>query len=344
MSYNKCVLPFINYDYQWSSPCCILTKEYNDIQDRETLINDHLNNKRSKFCDACWKTEAVGIESKRQQYNRIYSQYIDQNIRDVKLNVIPVGNVCNLYCITCGSFNSTAWIKKSIFAYNTQSKFSVNPDIRLNDVKNIDQMTHIEFIGGETLQSQSFWKYLEIMNKNINFSLQTNGTVSLSQKQIDLLKTFKKFSICLSIDGYDRIFEYLRQPAKWPMVKNNIQNYIKLFGRGCLSYNFTVSNLNIFYIDKIMIELFKLLPTTITITFVHRPAEFCYNNLTPYIGKAVEQHNPGFFKNKKINWIGTKESLQKTLENLKKQDSYSRLNFKDHLPEVYDLIHNSLSQ
>ena len=99
---------------------------------------------------------------------------------------------------------------------------------------------------------KSFWKYLEQMNKNISFSCQTNGTVDLSKNQIDLLNTFTKFNICFSIDGVGKIFDYIRQPATWQTVHNNIKKYASYFNKKRLSFFITVSNLNIFYIDSIM--------------------------------------------------------------------------------------------
>jgi len=341
---NKCILPFINNDYQSNSPCCILQK-YNDKTDRSELITDHTNNKKSKFCEACWKAEDTGVKSKRQQYNMLYKQHLNQTHRDVKSNVIPVGNVCGLSCITCGPGPSTGWFKKYNFINkNNPSKYTVEQHIKTENLKDINNIEHIEFIGGETLQSQSLWKYLKTMDKNVSFSLQTNGTIKLTQEQINLLNTFPTFNICFSIDGYDKIFEYLRQPAKWQSTVTNIRHYAELFGRNKLSYYITVSNLNIFYIDTIVIELFKVLPVPQMLNLVHWPAEFSYDNLTPEIGKIVQKHNPCFFKTKKIEWKGTSHSLTLFTDNLKKQDEFSGLKFSDQLPDLYQLINDSVNK
>ena len=337
---NKCVLPFIKHDYQSNSPCCILQK-YKDETDRGELIKDHANNKKSKFCEACWRTEHSGVESKRQQYNSLYRQYLNQTHRDVKLNVIPVGNVCGLSCITCGPGASTAWFKKHNFMYESLFKFKVIQNIKVENLKDISNVDHIEFIGGETLQSQALWQFLQTIDKNTSFSLQTNGTVKLTREQLGLLNTFPNFNICFSIDGYDKIFEYLRQPAEWQSTSTNIRHYAKLFGRNKLSFYITVSNLNIFYIDSIVIELFKVLPISQMLNLVHNPEEFAFNNLTPEIGKIIEKRNPGFFKAKKIEWTGTSQSLTQLLGNLKKQDEFSGLQFSKQLPELYQLINNT---
>lgn len=338
---NKCVLPFINHDYQTNSPCCIL-KNYNNTENLSELIDDHIKNKKSKFCEACWKSEEVGIRSKRQNYNKIHGKYITQIDRDVKISVIPVGNVCNLSCVTCGPGVSTGWIKKHKFINGTTGRLHVSEKIKNEHVNNLEKLHHVEFIGGETLQSKSLWQYLETMNKNISFSLQTNGSIILDKNQIELLQTFNQFNICFSVDGYKKIFEYLRQPADWQKTVTNITKYKNYFGPNRLSYYLTISNLNIFYIDSIMIELFKVLPAYIDINFVHHPTCFAYDNHTLQNGEIIVKNNPGFFKGRKIKWQGTEKSIRYALENLKKQDEFSGLKIEQCLPETFNLFMNSL--
>lgn len=336
---NKCVLPFINNDYQINSPCCILNNFETD-RDLPQLLDDHRNNRRSKFCSFCWKTEDIGIKSKRQIANETYKESLSQTERSVSTSVIPVGNVCNLYCITCGPTKSTSWIKKNQQVYVGQllGNDQVITNIKASDIKDIEKIKHIEFIGGETLKSASLWNYLEVLDKEKSFSLQTNGTVELTQKQIKLLSSFKNFNICFSLDGHGKIFEYIRQPAKWNTVHENIKQYIKNFGINRLSTYVTISNLNIFYIDEIVLNIFKLLPCTIELNLVHHPRELAYDNLSKRIGTEVEKNNPAFFKNKKIEWRGTSASLSAMLDNLKKQDKFSKLKLQDHLPEFFSLL------
>ena len=328
---NKCVLPFINQDYQFNSPCCQL-KGFNAERDTEQLLEDHRNNRRSNFCSDCWKTEDSGLISKRQKDNKVYEKHLLLNKRIVKNAVIPVGNVCNLYCVTCNPGLSTSWIKK----YN-----QMYPGMKIGReqiIDNINELEHIEFIGGETLRSASLWQYLEGLDRNTAFALQTNGTVELTSKQIKLLNNFKKFNICFSLDGYDKIFEYIRQPSKWNQVQQNVKNYIKQFELNKLSVYVTVSNLNIFYIDKIMLNIFKLIPSRIELNLVHTPEELAYNNLSENVGKIVEKNNPVFFKKHNIEWIGSLNSSKLMLEYLKKQDKFSKLKLEDYLPEFFAII------
>jgi sulfatase maturation enzyme AslB (radical SAM superfamily) len=338
---NKCVLPFIGQDYQSKSPCCIL-EDYNN-ESLDELVSDHKKGVRSRFCTKCWDQEDAGASSKRLAYNDKYSRHLGLSKRDVKISVIPVGNLCNLHCVMCSPGSSTSWWKKydSMYAKeNVAKQHELTLDIDDSQINRVKNLEHVEFIGGETLKSFSLWKVLSEIQKTTSFSLQTNGTVVLNAAQIDLLRSFDKFNICFSLDGYGKIFEYIRQPAKWEQVRKNVLKYVNDFGQDRLSIFLTVNNLNIMYIDKIMLELFKLLPTKIELNFVTRPVEFNYKNLPKHVGQVAEKRNPGFFKKRKINWSGTKKSLQRTMSNLAKQDEFSGLEFSDHLPEVYQMIND----
>ena len=339
------MLPFIGLDYQNNSPCCILQNQDGTYWDNRKsnindLMQDHIAGKKSVYCNNCWTDEDAGITSKRQRYNQIYKQYLTLTDRKVKMITIPTGNVCNLYCVTCSPNASSSWIKKQM-SYDQRlekNEYKIINGIDAGDLEKITEVDHVEFLGGETLKSFSLWRHLSTLDKSISFSLQTNGTVELNQNQVELLKSFKNYNICFSLDGYGKIFDYLRQPAKWDQVQKNIQQYREYFGLGRLSIYLTLSNLNILYIDRTMYELFRLLPSRIELNMVQSPSELSYNNLPQHIGEIIERHNPSFFKNRKINWTGTNDTMKALKMNLEKQDNFSGLKKEKFLPELFELI------
>ncbi len=334
---NKCVLPFINQDFQFNNPCCML-RNFDAEKDTEKLIDDHNKNTRSKFCDLCWATEDIGIKSHRQIHNEKHEHDLALTERAVSIATIPVGNVCNLHCVICHPYLSTSWLKKWQKAFPEMPQDGkVMTDIKVSDVRDIGNYKHVEFIGGETLKSTSLWEYLETLDKDMSFSLQTNGTVVLTKYQVDLINSFKNFNICFSLDGYGKIFEYIRQPAKWEQVCENVKKYIKYFGLEKLGVYITINNLNILYIDKIVLNIFKLVPAKLQLNFVHDPIEFAYNNLDKQTGMIVEKNNPVFFKKHSVEWIGNSSTWEATLDNLKRQDKFSRLKLQDYLPELFAL-------
>jgi hypothetical protein len=87
-----------------------------------------------------------------------------------------------------------------------------------------------------------------------------------------------------------------------------------------------------------MKELLKILPVKCTYNMVEKPDEFATNNLTNELGTLVEKQNPLFFKNKKIEWKGTKESMSLFFKNIKLQENVSKIYLKDYMLEYYKLI------
>jgi hypothetical protein len=73
------------------------------------------------------------------------------------------------------------------------------------------------------------------------------------------------------------------------------------------------------------------------------PADLAYNNLSENVGKIVEKNNAVFFKKNNIKWIGSSNSIKLMLDNLKKQDKFSKLKLEEHLPELFALIKEKAS-
>lgn len=343
---NKCVLPFIEYDFSSNKPCCMLTN-YKQEKDFNRLIEDHKNNIKSSFCNSCWHHESISQHSKRLNHNKSFSKYITLDTPTLKSVVISTGNVCNLSCVTCGVENSTGWKSKLKFMEQTgKNKITTSWNtIRKNFPKNIDwsQIENVEFIGGETLYSKELWEYLEKLNKNTSISLLTNGTILLNKSQLAKVKEYKNMHITFSLDGVDKIFEYLRQPAKWLQVKENIEYYKEYLGIDNIGINVTISNMNIFYIDHILLELAKIISKKHSYFFVQKPEIFAVTNLTKKIGKIIEEKNPYFFSKTKLKWAGDKQSMKNFLKNTNLQDQFSNRFMKNYLPELYQLIQEEIN-
>jgi glutamate-1-semialdehyde 2,1-aminomutase len=85
----------------------------------------------------------------------------------------------------------------------------------------------IHFTGGEPLIIPRVKDILDfLVNKgvanNIHITFNTNFTV-ISEELIKLLSNFRRVSMFMSIDGTEKVYEYIRYPATWQLVKENIQ-------------------------------------------------------------------------------------------------------------------------
>jgi hypothetical protein len=320
---------------------------YNHKTDFKKLLEDHKNNIKSSFCNSCWHHESNSQISKRINHNKIFSEYIMLDTPTLKSVVISTGNVCNLSCVTCGVEHSTGWLPKLKFMEknkNFKSSISTN-SINKKLIENIDwnQIENVEFIGGETLYSKDLWLFLKNLKKETKISLLTNGTIQLNKWQLEKFKEYKNMHITFSLDGVGNIFEYLRQPAKWEQVKNNIEMYKNYLGADNLGINITISNINIFYIDFIFLEFAKIIAKKHSYFFVEKPEIFAVTNLTKNLGKIVERNNPYFFSKYKIEWTGNNESMLKFIKNINLQDQFSNRFMKDYLPDFFQLMLKEIS-
>ena len=85
-------------------------------------------------------------------------------------------------------------------------------------------------------------KLLEQLKEHNNtdcfISLITNGSIWLDDKKLEFLKNFTDLNICISIDGINSRFEYMRWPGKWNRLLENIEQYQKIC-QGNISISYT---------------------------------------------------------------------------------------------------------
>lgn len=128
-------------------------------------------------------------------------------------------NVCNLACLHCNPIFSSKWqvewkkLKLDDIEYkNTVS----NVELIEKNLKqlNLSKLKHIHFKGGEPLLNDETLCVLEHLNsldilKNVRVTVFTNGSI-YNQRLIELFGKAKQFVCSVSIDGPDKLFDYIR--------------------------------------------------------------------------------------------------------------------------------------
>lgn len=222
-----CKEPFscLNIQEDKISSCCLMaTWKVNFIDfDNDTRLNEirktWLSGNWPDACINCKKTEDAGKISRRQSVNMWYDE---NNIQEGKLARIDywTGNICNLRCAICGPENSIAWQKELGISKQTREI------VTNNSWKNLDltYLRWIHFNGGEPLLIDEHIELLKsIPNPSqVHLNYNTNGTVRPSIELIKLWEKFKLVQIDFSIDGIGKRFEYMRYPANWNQVKENL--------------------------------------------------------------------------------------------------------------------------
>jgi len=339
-----CVLPFFGMEYRQTSKthCCFLPMFY----DIDEIRNDMISGRRSKWCSACWKLEDSGITSDRQLKNAALDFYWDRDIKfiqqdvaegkyDLRMIKISSSNLCTATCVTCSKDCSTAW--------GALEKDTTYSKIDKSIIENIeyDKLIQLSLLAGEPLYENLTFIILQNLldsgNTDCFVSITTNGSIFPKKEQQILLSKFKNLSFNLSIDGIENVFEYMRYPLKWDNLKTNLNLFRTLTDN--ISVTYTISNLNIFYYTQ-TINWFKENNLPYLFNPVINPSYFQPSALPAEIKKIIcdndKELNQFIGDHKEQDDINFKEMLRQ----IKKQDDLKKINIKNYLPEVYDLINS----
>ena len=339
-----CVLPWYGLNLPSSSPCCLLPRNTNIIQ----VKNDLLAGIKSTACAKCWQIESSGKKSKRQFENEVLDHKLDRDLEKIRddcktktidplVYQIQTSNLCNQACITCGSYASSKWAE-------IERKIGTVPyptfKLAISDVGiNYATAQRIEFVGGEPFFDPATFQILDLLidhnNTDCFISVVTNGSISLSDRQLDILSKFTDLNICISIDGVGPVFEYLRWPAKWPTLLDNIEKFKKITKNISISY--TISSLNVLYYQR-TVDWFRSQNLRYNHNIVTYP-EWISLSSTPVKIKELLRDNS--FASAWAEVTGKETNLKEYQQLLVKQDRAKKINIKDYLPEIWAILNDS---
>jgi hypothetical protein len=253
--------------------CCLSTTELaipatpSLLWNGSSLQNIRKINNENTWLDECWQCqhiESAGIKSFRQ--SMIEGLGVEKNLPGPQRIDLLFDRSCNLACRTCGPESSTMW-EKHLRDNNllNDKKFIPLVNDNFNTIKKVletldlSNLTQIQFCGGETLMSNSYWKTAQLLadlipqaKDKILLGFQTNGTQPIDEKYYDLIEKFKLVKLMISLDGTQDRFNYLRWPANWNQVVENISNLReKLPGNVMFFVQECTSNLNLFYFNEV---------------------------------------------------------------------------------------------
>lgn len=338
-----CVLPFFGAEYRHQeefTPCCLLDLSKQTI---ESVREEMLKKKRPEACKKCWRLEHIGHESDRQIKNKSFDFYSDTDINIIEKNCteqkfskkiikIYTSNLCNSTCFTCGPTNSTAWnaLEKKQIPLTKINKSQLDFDYA--------NITMLSFVGGEPLYEKTNFEILnELLNHNNNgcfISFVTNGSVPLTDDQINILSKFKNLNICLSIDGIESRFEYMRFPLQWDNLLSNIKLFQNLGIN--ISASYTISNLNLFYYSE-TVNWFKEQCIPHNHILVNFPLYLNPGNLNEKQKTKILENNLTHVNSiKEFLNTGTYSDMLYTqfIQEIKRQDQLKKININDYMPEL----------
>ena len=209
-------------------------------------------------CQLCWRAEADGITSWRQLDGKL-----PQHLSTVDINSSPhnkmvsrleikIDNTCDLACIYCGPWDSTAWQRE-----NKKTNFYDYPidavdnglhqkilDTITEIVKHSDTL-EIGFSGGESLISKhikngQFKKFVDAFyagaspNKNLTLKFVTNCNTldKVFDKNLQTLRDCKtqypglEIHIAMSLESTGEYTQVTRYLSDWDQVNKNINKWL----------------------------------------------------------------------------------------------------------------------
>ena len=294
---NFCAMPFIHMAIEADGdirPCCMgdkfpgLNIRNKTIQEvyrdpiRDEFIESFKQNKQHKLCGACWKDPQIRTHFSSSPTAFNFTKDVMNGIAptvSLKWLEIKPGNRCNLKCRICGVHGSSTWTKdehkmsenhipykeSNAFKYTQSCDWIEDKDF-WNDIRGLESVEYLHFMGGEPFMVPEHFQLLErlvedpsIDTSTIAIVYNTNGTYFPTEENINLYNKFKKVHFALSIDDFGARFEYQRKLAKWEEVKLNLINFKKLDKKQYFVHlDPTVSIFNIFYLNEILTEFNNL--------------------------------------------------------------------------------------
>jgi len=146
-----------------------------------------------------------------------------------------MGNKCNLVCRMCNLNNSNQWDLESDLLNieipwdYPSTTLPVDEKFMADEffMKNFMHLKHVNFLGGEPLIVDEHYEFLKKcikfeVSQNIVLSYTTNLTV-IKKELLGLWENFRHVSVGVSVDGVDKVNDYIRYGSKWKNIEKNIK-------------------------------------------------------------------------------------------------------------------------
>ena len=235
-------------------PCCDI-KQFNEYTDLESYLssNELASLKTSTTfpvnCKSCELQESQNQTSLRLQFENRF-----KNANGINQIEIMPNDTCNLKCFMCGPTNSSSLAQEyvSLGWLNSYRSTDISDNV-ISLINKLDSLETIGIIGGEFFLAKSNIAIMEAaLENNIEeFRVVTNCTILL-EKHLELLSKFKKLELQISLDGYADNYEFMRYPAKWENINDNIKRIIAAVGRDKIKFQSVVQPLNIQHITGLL--------------------------------------------------------------------------------------------
>jgi len=278
------------------APCCQAETKLESVIDFNFHTSPYLSGLRKRFnqgerpkeCSRCWNIEKLGQKSRRQSAIEFFD--LPEKSQEVILETIDHSATwaCNLACIMCNGLNSSSWANEIGYDRKQLHKIGRSFQRHNNFLDHFDtvRVKKVHFNGGEPLLNDGQTDLLDRLDrqnvlKDVFISYNTNGTIMPNDRIMDLWSRARLIKLFFSIDATEWAFEYVRYPAQWKTVENNILNMKQQLPSNVMfGFNITVGTYNILDLS----EVYGWFHANISTNREGDPSDFCWqiaNNYDP---------------------------------------------------------------
>lgn len=276
LSDTYCNEPYrtVHYDHTGKlGPCCTYRgKRYTGTSVEEYWnstwlqeFREQLNQgERPSGCGNCWRKEAQGVRSQRQEKQQKHGYITEPAIKELFLSF---GNICNKTCNICRPQRSSLiareyrqiplddrWLQWSLthkpgLLDSLERNYSGHYLDAIDDYyAALHSADTVVLDGGEAFITRQCDQLLDYMlaNSLTHKSIQAVTNGSVRQDQLVKLSQFKQVSFHISIDGIEELYEFVRPPHAWSWwceQLNTIKQYNIELTYACVVHAFNVHQL-----------------------------------------------------------------------------------------------------
>lgn len=241
----------------------------NDMRDIRSAM---LQGERIDSCKHCYLQEEVGKKSFRQMHNdewvrRIGEHEIDRRVHKSYENDfgleednpvyldLRLGNLCNLTCRMCNSFNSSqiakehkkligvdedytriqekTYGKTPDWIYSKEYSEKFDADVFWDNINEwLPDMRKVYMTGGEPTLIKNNMEFLNRAaeqghSNHITVFMNTNCT-NVNQRFLDSISKFETVDLNASLDGIGEVNEFIRGTRSWDIILRNYRSILEL--------------------------------------------------------------------------------------------------------------------
>ena len=341
-------------------PCCVFGEDiyskYNSLQEafegKETLdLRERmLKDEDIIGCRGC------AIKKDFDVYNRDKPK-----LRDIE---ISFDNTCNFKCVTCESkfsrllYEDDVALQKLGFDRNPVRAVDNLTDLTKND---FSELKKVRFAGGEPFLTKKILEFIQSLNlSELVVYINTNNSI-FPTKWISTIQQLKRFRLIVSLDGVDKVGEFVRYHMKMNKITRNLKKWKNLSGKKIIvSFNYVSHSLNVLNIDKTenyikemgfdadqydwYIEEYNGIPWNFQIMTVDNckyPKHLDVALLPKETKKLIEER---IVNESVLKYIWTKETDKDECEKFLKYCNYLESTRMLPLPDESEIIYNSVAK